>query len=114
MSASQPSRSGATGPTLLIALCGLLGLTAACLLGLDWPWLGVGMCAALAALLIAAYRDGRHDTEGDLDPIDAADALALAAEPGPLPAPPASAADLGRLLSEDALARRRLHRRDQP
>lgn len=113
MSAPQPSRSGATGPTLLVALCGLLGLTVACLWGLPWLWLWSALLAALAAMLIAGYRDGRRDTEGDQEPIGADEALRLAAEPGPLPAPPASAADLGRLLTEDALARRRL-RRDQP
>lgn len=108
----QPSRSGATGPTLLIALCGLLGLTVACLWGLPWLWLWSAIPTALAALLIAGYRDGRQATEGELDPIDADDALLLALDPGPLPAPPRSAAELGRQLSDDALARRRL-RRDQ-
>ena len=109
----QPSRSGATGPTLLVALCALLGLTTACVLGAPWLWLFAAIPVALAALLIAGYRDGQRDAERELDPIDAEDALLLAAEPGPIPDPPRNAVDLGRLLSEDALARRRL-RRGQP
>jgi hypothetical protein len=113
VSAPQRSRAGATGPTLLIALCGLLGLLTACLWGLPWLWLWSAIPTALAALLIAGYTDGRRDTEGAQDPIDVDEALRLARDPGPVPAAPRSAAELGRQLTEDALARRR-NRRNLP
>lgn len=104
MSAQQRSRAGATGPTLLVALCALLGLTVACLWGLPWVWLGSAVLVALAALLIAGYVDGQRASDATQEPLDAADALALAAEPGPLPLP-TSAAELGAQLSDQALNR---------
>lgn len=107
----QRSRRGVTGPTLLVALCGLLGLTTACLWGLPWLWLGSAGLGALAALLIASYVDGQRAGAVAQDPIDADDAIRLAANPGPLPDPPRSAAELGRTLTDDALRRRREGRR---
>jgi hypothetical protein len=95
---SRKSRAGSTGPTLLVVVCAWLGALVACLWGVDWRLLWTAVATGLAVILIAAYRDGRRDTEGELDPVDAWDLVpGLAADPGPAPR---TAAELGRQLTD--------------